>query len=217
MAIGSGELVAMAAGIALSPFGIIPAILLLFTARPKAAAAAFLFGWAGGVALAFFLATLLAGFLQQPEQPPAWIAWARSAFGLLLLLLAGRQWARRHAAAAAPAWMVALSAADPRTALRYGGLLTIANPKVLLLALGAGLSAGPGLTSAQALLAAGAFALAASLSVAAPLVLYALFGERMLRPLGRARAWLESNNAAIMAVVLLAFGILLLRKGLGGI
>lgn len=44
-----GEVTPLALGVALSPFPVVPAILLLFTPRAKATAGAFLAGWAAGI------------------------------------------------------------------------------------------------------------------------------------------------------------------------
>jgi len=42
-------------------------------------------------------------------------------------------------------------------------------------------------------------------------------GKRILRPLGKVRTWLQDNNAAVMAVVILVIGVLLVVKGLQGL
>ena len=50
-------------------------------------------------------------------------------------------------------------------------------------------------------------------AVLVPLVLYLALGERMLSPLSAARDWLERNNAAVMAGVLVVIGLQLILKG----
>jgi hypothetical protein len=57
------------------------------------------------------------------------------------------------------------------------------------------------------------FSVVASLSVAFPVVLYLVRGDKVLTPLGKARDWLERNNAAVMAVVIFVIGVVLVVKG----
>ena len=210
------ETLPMALAIALSPFGVIPAILLLFAPSKQAGAAAFLLGWFGGVATAFlvavWLATQLAGL-----GPLAWVPPLRLGIGVLLVIFGVRQWLRRALPAPRPAWLAALDRASAAQAMRIGVLLSLANPKVLLLAFAGGITAeraGVALTSGL-LLVAVAFAAVASISVAAPLVLVLLFGDRAVAPLSAARDWLDRNAGAATALVMVAIGVALLSKGLG--
>ncbi len=97
-------------------------------------------------------------------------------------------------------------------------LLSAANPKVLLLTAAAGLSIGAAdLSATETAITAVVFTLVASITVALPIVLYLIIGERILRPLGKARTWLQDNNAAVMAVVILVIGALLVVKGWQGV
>ena len=200
-----------ALAIAASPFGIVPAILFLFTPRARAEAAAFLLGWALGIAVGFLLAALAAIWLEGWETGPA-LPWVKRALGVGLLALALRNVLRRNQAAEAPGWMRGIETATPVGALRLGLLLSLANPKVLLLALSAGalaVEAGLGIGSGLAM-AALLFAAAASATVAAPVVAYLLAGERVLRPLSRLRDWLVANNSLVVAAVLALIGVKLL-------
>ncbi len=208
------DVLPLALGIAASPFPIIPVILLLLTPRAAVTSGAFLGGWAGGVAVATGLFAAVAGLLEMADQPPTWASWTRIVLGVALLAVGVRQFAGRGAAKDTPAWMQSIETATPASAARLALLLSLANPKILLLAAAAGLSLGGaelgwGRTSA---LVAG-FTVIASISVATPVLAHALWGERVLGPLGRAKVWLETHNAAVMAVVLLVLGVMLVAKG----
>jgi len=61
------------------------------------------------------------------------------------------------------------------------------------------------------------FTVIASSTVALPLVLYAVFGERILRPLARVRSWLQENNATVMSIVVAVIGAVLVLKGIRGL
>ncbi len=213
-----GDVLPFAIGIAASPFPIIPAILLLFTPRAAAASRAFLAGWFGGVAVATALFAGLAGIIEQPEAPPTWASWTRIVLGAALVALGVRQWLGRRAAKDTPGWMRSIETATPATAARLAVLLSLANPKIILLAAGAGLSIGAGgLGTGVQVVVVAVFAVLASTTVAAPVVLYAVRGEKVLGPLSRAKDWLQANNAAVMAVVFIVLGALLASKGLGGL
>ena len=53
--------------------------------------------------------------------------------------------------------------------------------------------------------------------MAVPVLLFALVGERVLRPLASMRDWLQANNATVMALVILVIGALLIAKGISGL
>ena len=111
--------------------------------------------------------------------------------------------------------MRSISTATPAAGFRLALLLSVANPKVLLLAAAGGLVIGSDdFTARGDVLAVLAFTLVASVSVAVPVLAYTLLGDRVLQPLGVARDWLVRNNAAVMAVVLVVIGLLLLQKGI---
>jgi threonine/homoserine/homoserine lactone efflux protein len=204
--------------IALSPFPVIPAILLLFSARPRATGGGFLAGWALGIAGVAIVVVALAGVLEGRDQPPAWAAPTRIVLGLALLALGVKKWAGRRETKDVPAWMAALDDATPASALKLGLLLSAANPKIVLMAAAAGVGIGAAeLPPGRALLTVALFTALASVTVALPMVAHAVGGERALAPLGRARAWLERNNTAVMAVVAVVIGAVLLTRGIGGL
>ena len=69
------EVVPLALAVALSPFPIIPAILLLFTQKPRAAGFSFLSGWVIGVLGSTLLFVLLAALIELADEPPTWASW----------------------------------------------------------------------------------------------------------------------------------------------
>jgi len=210
------EWLPFAIAIAASPFPVIPVILLLFTARPRSASGAFLGGWATGVLVPTSVFVALAEVVEQHDHPPAWASWVRIAIGAALVGLGVHQWFTRHDSDETPAWMSALEGAGPGAAGRTALLLSVANPKVLLLAAAGGLAIGAASSGwvgdATAVLG---FTLVASLSVAVPVLLFLVRGEQMLQPLAVVRDWLESHNATLMAVVITVIGAAMLLKGFG--
>ena len=57
-------------------------------------------------------------------------------------------------------------------------------------------------------------ALAAS-TVAVPVIAYLFARQKMRGPLDAMKAWLQANNATVMAVLLLVIGVVLIGKGIG--
>jgi threonine/homoserine/homoserine lactone efflux protein len=213
-----GETIALALGIAASPFPVVPAILLLFTVRPRATSLAFLGGWLGGIAAATGAFVLLADVVGSDGETPTWLSWVRILVGAVLLVYGVSEWIAMHASDDLPGWMQSIQDATPAKAVRLALLLSVANPKVVLLAAAAGLDIGTAdLTPAGTVAATVAFTLLASVSVAAPVLMFALVGARVLPPLEKAKDWLVRNNAAVMAVVIIVIGLLLLRNGVTGL
>lgn len=204
-----------ALAIAASPFPVIPAVLLLFTARPRVTAAAFLGGWFAGVLVPTTLAVLLADVISLWDEAPSWVAIAKAVLGAVLIGYGVVGWLRRSASAEPPAWLSSLDSATAASAARLGLLLSAANPKILLLALAGGLAIADAVAVGIAQVAALAvFAGVGSVSVLLPLLAFLLLGERVLRPLRRVKDWLVANHAAVMSVVLVVLGAVVLRNGL---
>jgi threonine/homoserine/homoserine lactone efflux protein len=209
-----GETLPLAIAIAASPFPVIPAILLLFTPRARATSLAFLGGWFVGVLAVVLAFTLLADLIEMFDEPPTWASVARIVIGLALIAWGIRKWATRHAKTDLPPWMSALDSATPGGAVQMALLLSAANPKILLLAGAAGLILGSESPDAATLvITAIVFTVISSIGVAIPVLLYAIRGDKVLRPLGRARDWLQRNNSAVMAVVFIVIGVVLAVKG----
>ena len=138
--------------------------------------------------------------------------------GAALLAYGVNEWISRHASDDLPSWMQSIQDATPARAVRLALLLSVANPKVGLLTVIAGLDIGTaGLTPAGTVATTLAFTLLASVSVAAPVLTFALVGARVLPPLEKAKDWLTRNNAAVMAVVIIVIGLVLLTNGVTGL
>jgi threonine/homoserine/homoserine lactone efflux protein len=213
-----GDVLPLAVAIALSPFPVIPAILLLFTPRPRATGGAFLAGWALGVAGTAVIVAALAGVLDGPDEPRTWAAPVRIVLGVVLLALGARQWAGRQQPKGKPSWLAALEDPSPGQALKLGLALSAANPKIVVLAAAAGVGiAAAELPIGRTVAVVALFTAIASTTVALPMLAYAIGGDRVLAPLGRARDWLDAHNAAVMAGVLVVIGGVLLVRGLTGL
>ena len=208
----------LAVGIAASPFPIVPAILLLFTARPLVTSSSFLAGWAAGIGVATTAFVVLAEVIDTREDTLTWVSWTRVALGSVLIGFAVQRWLTRRQTKPAPGWMAAIQIAGPTKAVRLGLVLSAANPKILALTAAAGLSIGSsGNSAGEVILLVVAFIVVASSTVAAPMLLRLTLGERVLRPLTVARDWLQVNNAGVMAIVFAVIGVVVLTEGISAL
>ncbi len=219
-----GELLPLAVGIAISPVPIIAVILMLLAPRAGGTSFGFLVGWVTGIAVAVVVVLLLASGVtgdSSGDDPTAVSSWSRVVVGVLLVLLAFRQWRDRPKNGQAPSlprWLEAIDKVTPVKAVGLGFLLSAVNPKNLAMAIAAGVAVGSAdLTGGQQAVAVVLFVVIAASTVAIPVIAYAVAPDRMRRPLDSLKAWLEVNNSTVMAVLLLVIGTVVFGKGLGGL
>jgi threonine/homoserine/homoserine lactone efflux protein len=140
--------------------------------------------------------------------------------GLLLLLVAVRQWHGRPQPGprGRGAEVDGLDRAlQPGKAVGAGAVLSGANPKNLLLAVGAAAAiAQTGIGSGDQAIAYVVFALIATVGVATPVVMFFALGDRSQRILAGLRDWMGQHNAVIMAVICLIIGAKLIGDAIGG-
>ncbi|MGD0935650.1 MAG: GAP family protein, partial [Streptosporangiaceae bacterium] len=138
------------------------------------------------------------------------VSWLKIVLGILLLLVAVRQFRGRphdQEQAAMPKWMGAIDNFKPPAALGTGALLAGANPKNLLLAVGGAVAiAQTGIDGAQQAIAYLIFAVIATIGIGAPVGIYFALGKRSQDILGRLKDWMGQHNAVIMSVLCLIIG-----------
>jgi len=217
---GIGEVLTFAIGVAISPVPIIAVILMLFSQQAKVNGPAFLVGWVLALAAVGTVVYVVShdGSVATSSSAADSVSWGKIVLGVVLLLLARRNWSKRPAPGEEPAmpkWMGTVDTLSPVKAFGLGVLLAGVNPKNLILTAGAAAGlAQLGLSTTDAVVATAVFVVVASLTIVLP-VLYALVGgERAEGTLEAAKAWLTVHNAAVMAVLFLVFGVDLIAKGL---
>lgn len=211
-----GQTLPFALGILLSPLPVIPALFMLLGPRPRQSSIGYAVGWCCGVAFFTEIFVLLSVLIAKIESTPRWVSWVVIALGIALLLLAIQRWTVRHKPKPLPDWMTALETATPAKAFGLGFLLTIVSSPVFLI--GAGLTIG---TTSQAAakdaLDVLTFTAIASGLVILPVVLYLIAGKSVASALLASKQWLERNYATVSTVILFLFGLLILKKGIGGL
>lgn len=216
-----GDILPLALGVAISPIPIIAAIVMLLSPKARATSLGFLTGWLLGIIAAVVVFTLLSSVLPEDgaDQSKPVAGTIKIVLGVLLLLLAVRQWRSRpkgDAEPALPKWMAAIDTMTAVRALVLGFLLSGLNPKNLLMGAAAGVAIGSeSLSGAEIVTAIAVFTLIAVSSVAIPVIAYLAASSKMAAPLESLRKWLVHNNATIMSVLLLVIGVVVIGKGIG--
>jgi hypothetical protein len=219
MGAGIGAVLPFAIGVGVSPIPIVAGILVLFSQRARTNGPLFLLGWVVSLAALVGLVTLLAdgsGASDGGAGEEA-VAWGKVAVGVLLVAAGARKWAKRPRPgddAPMPRWMASIDAIAPVRALGLGALLAV-NPKNLALGVAAGATlAGVGPSVAEAAVGVAAFVVVGSAALAGAVAYHRWGGEAADAKLDRAKTWLTANNAAVMAVLFVVFGVLLVIEGL---
>ncbi len=162
-----------------------------------------------------------AGGASKAGAPATWVSWVKIGLGILLLLVAVRQFrGRPHGSdePKMPKWMTTIDKITPLGALGLAALLSGANPKNLLLAAGgAAAIAQTGISGAQQAIAYAVFAVIGTLGVGIPVGIYFLMGERSQELLARLKDWMTQHNAVIMTVLCLIIAAKLVGDGISGL
>lgn len=220
MGAGLNAVLGFAVGVAISPIPIIAVILMLFSPRARANGVAFAAGWVVALAVVSTAAYLLvdAGARSSAGTTTTTIAWAKLVLGLVLLALAVRRWGTRPspgAPAPMPRWMEGIDGLAPGKALGLGVLLAGVNPKNLVLAVSAGAGVAQlSLPTGQTVVSLVVFVTVASLTIVVPVGYYLVGGTTATTSLDALKDWLTVHNSAVMAVLLLVFGVDLVGQGL---
>jgi threonine/homoserine/homoserine lactone efflux protein len=218
-----GQVLPFAVVVALSPIPIIGVVLMLSTPRGHSNGPAFILGWIVGLSVVGAIVLLVASGAGASEsgQPATWVGVLKLVLGVLLLLLAARQWRGRprgDADAALPGWMRTVDHFTAGRAVAMGFALSAINPKNLVLTIGAAAAiAQSGIGTGDQAIALAVFVLVGTLGPGIPVAIYFLMGERAARMLDELKEWMGHHNAAIMAVLLLVIGVKLIGDGISAL
>jgi hypothetical protein len=222
MTVNWGELLPVAVGIAISPVPIAAVILMLFSAKARPNGLAFVAGWIAGLAVVGGLLLALGGSTAgSTDSPSTAVLVVKAVLGALLLWEAALEWRQRPGEGdqpQEPKWMTSIDAFTAWKSFGLAALLSGVNPKNLALnAAGVMVIAQAQMNSSDTWIAFAVFVLIASTTVLAPVVYYLIAGEKAEASLESMKTWLILNNAAVMSVLLLVFGVKLLASGLQGL
>jgi hypothetical protein len=216
-----GDVLGLAAGVAISPLPIIAIILILATPRGRLNGLLFTLGWVVGLAAlgGIMLAIGGAGSSSAHHHPAPWVGVLKLVLGVLLVLFGVRQWRHRPADATQaelPKWMAAIDRFTPIKVLGLGLALSAANVKnaSLTLAAAASISASE-IPAGQQVASLAIFVIIGSLGILAPLAVFLFLGDRARGVLAGWKDWAARHNVAVMAALFFVLGLKLLGDGIG--
>ncbi len=218
-----GQALPYGVGVALSPVPIIAVVLMLATPQGRINGPTFLAGWIVGIAVLGTIVLLVASGASASNHgaPATWVSIVKIVLGVLLLLLAAKQWRARprgDAEPELPAWMKTIDTFTPVKSIGIGVLLSAINPKNLLLVVGAAAAiAQTGVSTLDQAVALAVFTVIATLGVGAPVAIFFLMGSRATKILGDLHEWMARENATIMAVICLIIGAKLIGDAIAGL
>jgi len=202
---------------------IIAIILMLITPKARDNGLAFLGGWVLGLAVVGAIVLIVADSagVATSSGPSRTVSVIKLVLGLLLLVVAWRQFEKRPRPgeeAPVPKWMRALDSFTPGRSLAIGALLSGVNPKNLILnATAAAGIAQSGLSGFQQAVVLLVLVTVGSLGIFAPVGVYVAMGDKAALVLDGWKTWLAANNATVMVVLFLVFGVTLIGKGISGL
>ena len=217
-----GAVLPLALGVALSAIPIIAVVLMLATPRGGVNGSSFLLGWLVGLSVVGTIVLLVSGEADGSDgnAPATWVGIVSLLLGVALIVLAGLQWRRRPrgGTVALPGWMASIDRFGPVKSAGLGLALSAANPKNLLITVGAAAAiAQAGLSPGGQAVALGLFVLLGTVGPGVPLAIYLGLGARSQRVLERLRGWMAAHNTAIMCVLLVVIGLKLLGDGISAL
>ena len=213
----------LAVGIALSPIPIIAVVLMLTSRRARINGPAFVLGWLVGLGVVGAIVLVLAGSggASKSGAPAMGVSWVKLALGVLLLLVAVRQFRSRPRGdeqPQMPKWMATIDNTTPAAAFGLAAALSGVNPKNLLLAAaGAAAIAQTGIPGGQQAIAYVVFALIGTLGVGIPVGIYFALGARSQKLLAGLKDWMSAHNAVIIAVLCLIIAAKLIGDRISGL
>jgi uncharacterized protein involved in cysteine biosynthesis len=215
-----GELTALAAVVALSPFTVLPAVaLVVHSERPRPVGLAFIAGWLVGKA------AITVAFLQVPQlvqkldgPTPSWTGWLRIGLGLLALVGGVVYWRRSHSTSDSPRWAGRIKRITPLSAATTGVVLTVINIKVVAACAAAGYVIGSSpLNTAGIAGAITYFTLIGGSTAAVPILGYAIWTHRIDRFLAAFRDWMQRRQRVLSLIIFVLIGVGLIYSGVNAL
>jgi hypothetical protein len=215
-------LLLLALALAVQPWSVLAAVLLVTSEGGVAKAMAYVAGWV--LALTAVAIATVALYPAKPKvtSTSPWVSWLQIAAGLALglwLLVRSRRPVEGTAEqqdenAQQPQWMLRLDSMSPAPALVLGAFLP--NYVIVVAAVGNVLQAGLP-NQARATVVMILFIVVASAGVAAPLLLLVIRREEAPEIYRAWRLWLIAHGQALVRVVLAVVAVVLVTKGVVGL
>ena len=218
-----GALLPLALVVAISPTTITVLLVMLLSGSRTIVSIVFAIGYVVGIVVdtvALLFLSGLAGLAGTGSASGA-AAWILLVVGAVLVLLGVDQWSKRPKSIEAPEvprWMAAMERFTIPKSFVISFVLAALRPKNFLIFAAASVAIGSAnLPFGEIVIAVALFTILASSTVVGLVVAAAVGRERVRPTLAGWKVWLQDNSAAMMSVLMLAIGVFLFGKGLGGL
>lgn len=215
-----GGLLPYAVTIALGPIPIIAIAIMLQTPLPRQTSALFALGWVLGMlgmAVAF---TAASSFIPEgdAQHPRRWLGLVQLCIGAAILVLAYSKLRSRKPKSeeiAPPKLLASMASTTPERAVITGLMLSVVNPKHIMLVLPIGtMVIQHGLSTLQTAVAIVFFVVFASITVAGTALAYLISPAKVGRFANLAYEWMVANIAVISAIILILIGVNIIGQGI---
>lgn len=212
------DVMMLSLGVAFSPLPVIAVIALLLSHRARSAGLGFTGGWLGGIAAAVSAAMVFALNSERLglDALQRAVAVIGVVLGAVFVATGAVVWFRRPSGAqtSRPPWLAALDEMSVARAVLTGAALAAVNPKNLLACISAGLLLGwSGMPHELIVVSAAAFSLIAASTVLVPMLMFLIVGRAAGDRLARGRDWLIRHHGSVLALVMVAIGLLFVVRG----
>jgi hypothetical protein len=215
-----GEILPLAVALAAGPLPVIAIMLILVSEDAKAKGVGFVFGRLTGLALIVAAGLVIFTLIDDPalahrDHPRPGMSVARIVIGVLLIGLAYRMWRRRNEPARPSALTRRVDGLTAKSSVGLGLLVSVVDPASISLGFLSGVDiAAARLPVPAAVLVAAAFVAVSTVTITVPLAAYLAGGQAVRDRLVGVKAWLQSNEKAVMMVLFLLIGAMLIGRGI---
>lgn len=209
-----------AAAVALSPMPIAALILILLSNKARLNSISFLVGWVAALIInvGFFM-IVFDKPIDATNHKSIITELSYLILGILLVILAVKQWFMRPKAGETPKmpkWMEAIVSLSPFKAFLIAFALATVNAKNTVVNIATGVYIGQNSESIhQAVIGLSVFVLIGSITILLPVIAFLLFGDRMKTELNNLKTWFIYHSASILFVLFLILGLNLISKAFG--
>ncbi len=215
-----GEILPLAVALAAGPLPIIAILLILVSEDARAKGVGFVFGRIVGLALIVAAGLVIFTLINDPalghrDHPRPAMSVARIVIGVLAIALASRMWRRRNEPSRPTLLTRRVEGLTVKGSVGLGLMVSVIDPASLSLGFLVGVDiAAARLPVPTAVIVAAAFVALSTVTITVPLVGYLAGGQAVRDRLVGVKAWLQSNEKAVMIVLFLVIGAMLIGRGI---
>jgi hypothetical protein len=199
---------------------IIAIMLILVSEDARAKGVGFVFGRIAGLALIVAAGLVIFTLIDDPalahrDHPRPAISVVRIVVGVLAIALAARMWRKRNEPSRPSLLTRRVEGLTVKGSVGLGLMVSVVDPASLSLGFLVGLDiAAARLPVPTAVIVAAAFVALSTVTITVPLTGYLAGGQAARDRLSGVKAWLESNEKAVMMVLFLIIGAMLIGRGI---